>query len=150
MMTLNIYFKCNLFNKGQACPSGLDASQTFCLGFESLQQHKRRRNLRVHCSECTVARWPTNDFLFCPFFHYIGDLSLGTDISTIYHRFFGNFLRNIPPPIFLHKISCRPLPIHDISQHFPPWRGVMATLGNFYLLGFWFKLYYRHCLDIKI
>ena len=65
-----------------------------------------------------------------------------TDISPIYHRFFatrGDFLKkspiylpepiyrryfgdiygNISSPIFLHKISCRLLSIHDISAIYP-------------------------------
>ena len=74
---------------------------------------------------------------------YISDISpiylrYITDISLIYHRFFatkGDFLKksliyfpepiygryfgdiygNISSPIFLHEISCRLLPIHDIS-----------------------------------
>ena len=31
--------------------------------------------------------------------------------EPIYRRYFGDIYRNISPPIFLHEISCRPLPI---------------------------------------
>ena len=93
MMTLNIYFKCNLFNKGQACPSGLDASQTFCLRFESLQQHKRRRNLRVHCSECSVLT--DQRFSILPFFplyqRFIAWNWYIDDISPIFWQFFAKY-----------------------------------------------------------
>ena len=39
--------------------------------------------------------------------------------EPIYRRYFGNICINISPPIFLHEISCRPLPIHDISPIYP-------------------------------
>ena len=32
--------------------------------------------------------------------------------EPIYRRYFGNFCGNISPPIFLHEISCRLLPIY--------------------------------------
>ena len=56
--------------------------------------------------------------IFCHqrrFFQNISDISPRTYISPIYHRYFGDIYGNISPPIFLHEISCRPLPIHDIS-----------------------------------
>ena len=37
----------------------------------------------------------------------------------IYRRYFGDIYGNISPPIFLHEILCRPLPIHDISPIYP-------------------------------
>ena len=39
--------------------------------------------------------------------------------EPIYRRYFGDIYGNISPPIFLHEISCRPLPIHDISPIYP-------------------------------
>ena len=39
--------------------------------------------------------------------------------KPIYCRYFGDIYENISPPIFLHKISCQPLPIHDISPIYP-------------------------------
>ena len=53
----------------------------------------------------------------------IGNFSLKSPIyrvSTIYRRFFGNFLRKNGPPIYLNEMSCRLPQIHDISRHFPP------------------------------
>ena len=35
--------------------------------------------------------------------------------EPIYRRYFGDIYGNISCPIFLHEISCRPLPIQDIS-----------------------------------
>ena len=35
--------------------------------------------------------------------------------EPIYDRYFGDVYGNISSPIFLHEISCRPLPIHYIS-----------------------------------
>ena len=40
MMTLNIYFKCNLFNKGQACPGGW--IQRFGIRMSSTTQKKEK------------------------------------------------------------------------------------------------------------
>ena len=63
------------------------------VGFESLQQHKRRRILRVHCSVLTDQNiGDFHFFFFGPFSHYISDLSLGTDISVIFWRFLQKFL----------------------------------------------------------
>ena len=45
----------------------------------------------------------------------IGDLSPPTDISPIYRRFFGDIYRNFFSLIYHHDLSCRNLPIHDIS-----------------------------------
>ena len=39
--------------------------------------------------------------------------------EPIYRRYFGDIYGNISPPIFLHEISCRPLPIYDISAIYP-------------------------------
>ena len=39
--------------------------------------------------------------------------------EPIYRRYFGDIYGNISSPIFLHEISCRPLPIHDISPIYP-------------------------------
>ena len=53
----------------------------------------------------------------------IGNFSLKSPIyrvSTIYRRFFGNFLRKNGPPIYLNEMSCHLPRIHDISRHFPP------------------------------
>ena len=90
MMTLNIYFKCNLFNNNP---------------FNN--KKKIREFLRVQCSVLTRVDRSKNcrnigDFHpFRPFFffHYIGDLSSGADISAIFATQY----------------------IAAISQHFPPW-----------------------------
>ena len=51
--------------------------------------------------------------------------------EPIYRRYFGDIYGNISPPIFLHEISCRPLPIHDISaiycRYIPTFSSLVAT-----------------------
>ena len=60
------------------------------------------------------------------YFATIGDFFKKSPIylsEPIYRRYFGDIYGNISPPSFLHEISCRPLPIHDISiyrRYFPP------------------------------
>ena len=48
--------------------------------------------------------------------------------SSIYRRYFGNICGNIFPPIFLHEISCRPLPIHDISTIYHRYIPIFSSL----------------------
>ena len=110
-----------------------DKPQTFCLGFESSQRHKKEAFFRVHysyCSGSTVARWPAEiSVIFFLLGHFFllnrrFDLSPNVDISAIFCRF---------STIFLHKISCRCIPtqyIADISRHFPLCIGV--TDGTFF------------------
>ena len=51
------------------------------------------------------------------------------DLSPIYRRYFGDIYGNISPPIFLHEISCRPLPIHDISMIYRRYIPTFSSLG---------------------
>ena len=39
--------------------------------------------------------------------------------SPIYRQYFGDICGNISPPIFLHEISCWPLPIHIYRRYIP-------------------------------
>ena len=84
MMTLNIYFKCTTLTKGKlALVVWWVEPQTFCLGFKSLQQHKKKAFLRVPCSALTG--WNIGDFI--PFWSFFSDV----DILAIYWRFFVDF-----------------------------------------------------------
>ena len=88
MITLNIYFKCNLLNKGQTCLGG-----RMCWTHSNPFNITKKRKFL----ECIVARWLIeklpkyrrfSSFLAVFFFHYIGDLSPGADISTIFLAIF--------------------------------------------------------------
>ena len=51
--------------------------------------------------------------------------------ELIYRRYFGDIYANISPPIFIHEISCRPLPIHNISaiyhRYIPTFSSLIPT-----------------------
>ena len=48
--------------------------------------------------------------------------------EPIYRRYFGDIYGNISPPIFLHEISCWPLPIHDISAIYHRYIPIFSSL----------------------
>ena len=53
--------------------------------------------------------------------------------SPIYRRYFGDIYGNISPSIFLHEISCQPLPIHDISAIYRRYIPIFSSLVVLYL-----------------
>ena len=57
-----------------------------------------------------------------------------SNILAIYHRYFGDICENISPPIFLHEISCQPLPIHDISAIYRRYIPVFSSLTTIHIL----------------
>ena len=71
------------------------------------------------------------------FSHKIVDLSLPTDISAIFWRYFHKYL----PLIFLHEISCRPLLIHYIlviyRRYIPTFSSLHEPFPHFFYI---FKL----------
>ena len=108
--------------------------QTFCLGFESLQRHKKDAFLRectvvgctvAYCSGSTVARWLAEKspifFIFGPFFQlywrfivwcrYIGDFCWFSAIFLLSDFSLENIVLMSPNTQY----------IADISRHFPPW-----------------------------
>ena len=52
------------------------------------------------------------------------------DILPIYRRYFDDIYGNISPPIFLHEISCWPLPIHDISAIYHRYIPIFSSMGR--------------------
>ena len=115
MITLNIYFKCNLLNKGKTCLGG----RMCWTPFKSLQHHKKKEIFRVHCSALTDRKIVEISAIFILFGRFFPLYWRFIAWSWYISDFFGNFCRNFSPPIFLQKISCRPLPIHDILAIYP-------------------------------
>ena len=81
--------------------------------------------VRSHCMKEGKYRQKISDLfpIYHRYFATIGDFFKKLSIyllESIYRRYFGDFCGNISPSIFFHEILCRPLPIHDISRHFPP------------------------------
>ena len=115
MITLNIYFKCNLLNKGKTCLGG----RMCWTPFKSLQHHKKRKFL-----ECTVAHWPIEKLskyrwfssFLAVFSHYIGDLSPQADISAI---FLAIFVEISPLRFFSKKYHVDPSR-YTISRRYIP------------------------------
>ena len=110
MITLNIYFKCNSFNKGQACPSGwIWWTPKLLFGFESLHNTKKKQEfLRVQCSALTNR----NIGDFHPFWPFFSIISVIYCLEPIYRRFLQKFL---PSDFSLQNIVSTPPDTHDIS-----------------------------------
>ena len=115
MITLNIYFKCNLLNKGQTCLGG----RMCWTPFKSVQHHKKKEILRVHCSaliDRKIVEISAIFILLAVFFHYIGNLSLGADISAI---FLAIFVEISPLRFFSTKYHVDPSQ-YTISRRYIP------------------------------
>ena len=96
-----------------------------------LKSHLDRRintgviwTVRSHCMKEGTYHQKISDIspIYHRFFATRGDFLKKSPIyltEPIYRRYFGNIYGNISSPIFLHEISCRPLPIHDISPIYP-------------------------------
>ena len=95
--------------------------------------------IRSHCIKEGKYHQKINDLspIYRRYFSTRGDFFKKSPIylpEPIYHRYFGDIYENISLPIFSHEISCRPLPIYDISAIY---RWYISTFSSLFVSKNW-------------